>query len=52
MTPKQLARFLQVSPRTVSRLVKQKTFPTIRVEGQTRFVPNDVLDYLRKLPKK
>lgn len=51
VTPKQLAKFLQVSPRTVSRLTKQRTFPVIKVEGQTRFVPNDVLDYLRKQSK-
>jgi len=48
VTPKQLARFLQVSPRTVSRLTKERAFPRINVSGQVRFVPNDVLDFLRK----
>jgi predicted DNA-binding transcriptional regulator AlpA len=48
ITPRQLARFLQVSPRTVSRLTKTSTFPRIAVNGQMRFVPNDVLEFLRK----
>ncbi|UCC72093.1 MAG: helix-turn-helix domain-containing protein [Gemmatimonadota bacterium] len=46
VTPKQLARFLQVSPRTVSRIAKN--LPHVKVAGQLRFVPNDVLNHLRK----
>jgi len=48
VTPKQLAHFLQVSPRTVARLVKKRKLPKIVIGGQTRFIPNDVLDHLRR----
>jgi hypothetical protein len=51
VTPQQLARFLQVSPRTVLRLAKRRDFPKIAIEGRVRFIPNEVVAHLQKKPK-
>jgi excisionase family DNA binding protein len=48
MTPRQLAQFLQVSPRTIAREIREGRIPYVRVRKQVRFIPEDVLRHLRK----
>ena len=48
MTPRQLAQFLQVSPRTIAREIREGRIPFVRVRKQVRFIPEDVLRHLRK----
>jgi len=47
-TPKQLARFLQVSPRTIARRVNAGDIPSIKIGTKVRFDPGEVLRYLKK----
>ncbi len=42
-TIKEVAAFLRVSVQTVRRLVARRLLPCVRVGGQLRFVPGDVL---------
>jgi len=44
MTPKQLAEYLQLSPRTVYRMLERNELPGVRVGGQWRFRKSEV-DY-------
>jgi len=44
LTPKQLAEYLQLSPRTVYRLLERNELPGLRVGGQWRFRKSEV-DY-------
>ena len=48
LTPKQMARALQVSPRTVGRLARAGRIPVVRIGQQTRFEPKRVIDALAK----
>lgn len=49
MTPKQLADFLQISPSTLARMARNGKLPKpIRVGGQMRFLPGDVIEQLKK----
>jgi excisionase family DNA binding protein len=49
MTPVELAKFLRVSPSTVRRLYREgKLPPPIDVAQQIRFMPDEVINYLRR----
>jgi len=48
LTLAQMARVLQVSPATVGRQARKKAIPYVRVGGQIRFVPAEVLTALKK----
>jgi PTS system nitrogen regulatory IIA component len=45
-TPKQLAEYLQLSPRTVYRLLERNELPGVRVGGQWRFRKSEVDSWL------
>ena len=47
LRPRELAAYLCVSPTTIRREL-QEGLPYVRVRNQIRFVPEDVLNYLRK----
>jgi PTS system nitrogen regulatory IIA component len=51
-TPKQLAAYLQLSPRTVYRMLERNELPGVRVGGQWRFRKSEVDYWLdRRLPR-
>ena len=51
LTPRQLAQFLQVSPRTIARRVHAGDIPYIKLGTKIRFIPSDVLRHLRSAKK-
>ena len=49
MTPRQLADFLQISASTLARMLRNGKLPKpLRVGGQLRFMPGDVIEQLKK----
>lgn len=49
MTPKDLAKFLRVSPSTLRRLARSGVLPPpIPVGGGVRYMPDEVINHLRK----
>lgn len=52
MTPRQLAKFLQVSLSTVARQTRAGELPCMKIAGQVRFMPREVLEQLRRGDKK
>lgn len=51
MSPKQLASFFGVHPMTIARRMKETGgLPHFRVGSQIRFLPREVIDFLRKKP--
>lgn len=47
MTPRDLAAFLQVSPITIRRLLRDGKLPHFRLGQRVRFMPSAVLDALK-----
>lgn len=48
LTPQQLANYLQISLRTIRRMFDE--LPAIHIGGQTRFIPSEVIEALKKKP--
>jgi predicted site-specific integrase-resolvase len=49
MAPRDLAKFLRVSPATLRRLVRSGELPpAISVGGSPRYMPEEVLNHLRR----
>lgn len=48
LTPQQLANYLQISLRTIRRMLDD--LPAIHIGGQIRFIPSEVIDALKKKP--
>jgi excisionase family DNA binding protein len=52
MAPKDLAKFLRVSPSTLRRMVRQGRLPApIPVGGGLRYMPDEVINHLRGAKK-
>ena len=49
LTLREAAKVLQVSPRTVRRMVDQKDFPAFKVGGQWRVRENEVTKWIQSL---
>lgn len=47
-TPVQIAKFLQVSPATIGRLVRAQKIPYSRIGRRIRFFPSEVVKWLRE----
>lgn len=49
MAPKELARFLSISPSTLRRMLRAGDLPApIPVGGGLRFMPDEVINHLRR----
>ena len=47
LTPRDVAKLLRVSERTVRRLVDERSLPCVRFGRSVRFLPSDVFRWLR-----
>lgn len=52
MAPRDLAKFLRVSPATLRRMANNGQLPSpIPVGGSPRYMPEEVINHLRKIKK-
>ena len=47
-TSKQIAAYIRVCPRTISKMVRERRIPVIKFGGSVRFDPTKVLKALEK----